>query len=138
MYTLVYVSRAAQPFPDDQLDKILEQSRRNNGKLGITGLLLFKDGNFMQFLEGPKDSVLELLAKIKVDPRHHGLMVLSQQEHAQREFVSWAMAFERLDNTYSPPPGFTDLWELPFTSEEFLVEPTRCLEFLLSFKKLAS
>jgi hypothetical protein len=136
MYYLVYVSTAAKPMRDEDLEKILEVSRPHNKKLSITGLLLYKEENFMQFLEGPKEAVLELLGKIKEDPRHHSLIVLEQQVHSERQFASWSMSFERLDPATMPAPkGFSDLWELPFSSEEFLTDPTRSLQFLLSFKR---
>jgi len=51
---LVYVSSATELFSDTQLENLLLRSRQNNSTLGITGMLLYKDGNFMQCLEGPK------------------------------------------------------------------------------------
>ncbi len=136
MFTVVYVSTAAESFKEEELEKILEVSRRKNAALGITGLLLYKDGTFMQFLEGPKEPVLKLLSVIRDDPRHHSMIVISQEEHREREFESWSMAFERLYPKEEPAPaGFTDVWELPFSCDEYLSEPTRAMEFLLSFKE---
>ncbi len=136
MYTAVYVSTATELFKDDELHQLLEASRRKNALLDITGLLLYKDGSFMQFLEGPKEPVLKLLSVIRDDPRHHSMIVILQEEHRGREFEAWSMAFERLYPKEEPAPaGFTDLWELPFSCDEYLSDPTRAMGFLLSFKE---
>ncbi len=126
----------ASGVPNEELEKILKESRQHNAQASITGLLLYDGKNFMQFLEGPKQAVLDLLAKIKRDPRHHLMMVIFQQEHPEREFASWSMGFKRLLPKKIPAlEGLNDLWELPFSSEQFLTNPTRSLEFLLSFKE---
>jgi hypothetical protein len=139
IFAVVYVSTAVAPFGDEELKKLLTESRISNCKVGITGLLLYREGNFMQFLEGPKDAVLETLARIKTDPRHHSMIFLTQQAQERREFASWSMGFERLDLYNTPAPdGFTDLWELPFSCDEFLTNPTRTLQFLLTFKETVS
>jgi hypothetical protein len=135
MFSLVYVSTSVKLFSDTELEGILQESRAWNKDFGITGLLLYKEGNFMQFLEGPKETVLKLLGRIKTDPRHHSMIIINQQENAQRHFESWSMGFERIPSgREEAPAGFTDLWELPFSSDEFLSDPTRCLKFLMSFR----
>jgi hypothetical protein len=134
MYSLVYVSTAAKLYTDEDLDDILRVSRSWNRKVNITGLLLYKEGYFMQFLEGPKGEVLDLLTKIKADSRHHSMIVIFQKDQGEREFDNWSMGFDRLGPGNEPPPGFTDLWELPFNSEQFLADPTRALQLLFSFK----
>src|ERR1700683_2215540 len=95
MFLAIYVSTANKLFSDQELAELLEQSRKANRDKGITGLLLYKDGCFMQFLEGAREDVLFLLNKIKVDPRHHGVIVVLQDEHGVREFSDWAMAFHK-------------------------------------------
>jgi Sensors of blue-light using FAD len=51
MIQLVYVSSSVKPFCDNELLQLLERCRRNNDKLGITGMLLYKNGDFMQALD---------------------------------------------------------------------------------------
>ena len=60
MFHLVYASSALQPFTKPELQALLEQARQKNAKLGVTGMLLYKDGNFMQVLEGEKETVRKL------------------------------------------------------------------------------
>ena len=55
MFYLIYVSSAIKLMHDDELLLLLEKARENNSRLGITGMLLYKEGNFMQMLEGGKE-----------------------------------------------------------------------------------
>lgn len=97
MLSLVYVSSATQLFSDDDLKALLEQSRNKNTRLGLTGLLLHKDGNFMQVLEGEEEAVLQIYATIQGDLRHHGILELTRQQIQEREFASWSMGFKNLN-----------------------------------------
>jgi hypothetical protein len=137
MYTVIYVSSAVELFPEGELEKLLEKARLNNHSLGVTGMLLYKDGNFMQMLEGPKEAVLGLLVKIEADPRHRGILRLLQQERTEREFSDWAMGFKRLESKSAGElPGHSDFLDLPLNSEEFLQNPSKSLKLLLNFKKI--
>jgi hypothetical protein len=135
MFFAVYVSSAVRLFNNTELAELLEVSRRNNAKAEITGMLLYKDGNFMQFLEGPKENVCSLLERIKEDPRHRGMIVLMQAEHEARDFSDWSMGFKTLDDDELPSlPGYSDFLDLPLTSEQFLLNPSKSLRLLLTFK----
>jgi hypothetical protein len=136
MFLAVYVSLAVRPLREDELVALLETSRRNNALTGITGLLLYKDGNFMEFLEGSREEVCALLETIRLDPRHRNMIVLLQQEQPGREFPEWSMAFQRLDGGSLPDiPGYSDFLDLPLTSEEFLMNPSKCLRLLHSCRE---
>lgn len=71
---------------------ILEQSRHNNAIDGVTGLLWTDGIRFLQVLEGPADSVAATYARIGKDPRHQGIVVLSDKMLDAREFGQWSMA----------------------------------------------
>lgn len=88
---LLYASRAAGPLPTHLLDDILAQSRRNNPKLGVTGLLCVSDDVFIQVLEGGRDEVCELYNAIVRDVRHAHVRLLSYEEIAERAFGAWTM-----------------------------------------------
>ena len=135
MYFLIYVSSAVKHFSEKELIELLEHSRVNNHQKDITGMLLYKDGNFMQFLEGPKEHVLATMEKIKQDPRHRGIITLLQQEHDSREFTEWAMGFKKLESEANlNVPGYSEFLDLPLTSEQFLLQPSKTLRLLLNFK----
>jgi hypothetical protein len=136
LFQLAYVSSAVTTFSDSELEELLKKSRRNNEASGLTGMLLYKDGNFMQFLEGPKNAVVESMSKIKADPRHHGVIVLLHEYKAERDFAEWSMGFRKLDNASDENlAGRSDFLDHPLTSEEFVSNPTRSLQLLRSFRK---
>jgi Sensors of blue-light using FAD len=65
-----------KPFSTEELTDLLRKSRDNNAALGITGMLLYKDGNFMQVLEGDEERVRALATKVSQDRRHRGFIQL--------------------------------------------------------------
>jgi hypothetical protein len=95
MRQLLYISNTSRNFPDDQLELILEQSRRNNPLQNVTGLLLYLDGAFLQVLEGPAENVQKIYEKICTDKRHWNTLVMLDRD-APRAFADWSMGFERL------------------------------------------
>jgi hypothetical protein len=95
MRQLLYVSNTAQHVGVGELDDILTASRRNNALLGITGLLLFIDGGFLQMLEGEERAVRELYARVAADPRHINPQLMLDREVPVRAFPEWSMGFER-------------------------------------------
>ncbi len=76
-----------------EIARILETSLTNNAAMHITGAMTAGNGQFVQILEGPADSVDRLLARIEGDPRHSGVEILSRREVAARSFGSWSMAY---------------------------------------------
>jgi hypothetical protein len=88
---LLYASRAAEPLTGPVVDSILEQSRANNPKAGITGVLCFSDDLFIQALEGGRDEVCKLYNTIVRDRRHLNVRILSFEEIRERRFGSWTM-----------------------------------------------
>lgn len=73
---------------------MLDKARVKNEKLGITGCLLFYEGDFIQYLEGNQIKVLELYDEIKKDERHRDIELISYAEREGREFERWDMAYE--------------------------------------------
>ena len=93
MLRLVYTSKPYGSLEDSVLDGLLEQARRKNYKSGITGVLHFGNGSFIQVLEGPEIEVINLYAKITVDPRHRNCTILSIHLIQERLFGNWSMGF---------------------------------------------
>lgn len=87
----LYASRATGPVSAAVMDRILEQSRRNNVKLGITGLLCVSDNVYIQVLEGGRDEVCDLYNRIILDDRHTHVRLLNFGEISERHFGSWTM-----------------------------------------------
>jgi hypothetical protein len=90
---LVYVSTAVARPTEAELEALLDEARGRNLEAGITGLLLYNDGNFVQAIEGPPAAIERLWQSLQRDPRHRGITVILDQEDHEREFGQWAMAF---------------------------------------------
>ena len=88
---LLYASRAQAPMDQDALQAILRQSKSHNPALGVTGVLCYSDGIFIQALEGGRATVNRLYLKIAADPRHHDVVLLSYEEIGERRFAGWSM-----------------------------------------------
>jgi len=99
MYYLLYVSRETCKMDGAQLREILTIARQRNKASNISGMLLYKNGRFMQLLEGPKDAVRSLMDKVILDQRHQDLMILEEDFEDQRQFPDWAMAFKCMDDS---------------------------------------
>ena len=136
MYSLVYVSSATVTFSDDDLRALLDQSRRDNAAKQISGILLYKGGNFMQLLEGDVAHVKELYSKITLDRRHTGSLVLLRTHSDERMFPDWSMAFRDLnDKSVTSLPGFSPFLNTAFDSREFSENPSRAQALLQYFKQ---
>lgn len=90
---IVYCSSAPCLLSQDEILDILRASRRNNAAVGVTGALLYADGNFMQALEGPDVAVNAVYARVRADPRHRQIITLLDAPVAARSFADWAMGF---------------------------------------------
>jgi hypothetical protein len=88
---LLYASRSAAPLTTSLVDSLLEKSRANNPRQGITGILCFSEDLFIQVLEGGRDEVCELFNAIVRDDRHRNVRILIYEEIRERRFGSWTM-----------------------------------------------
>ena len=135
MLSLIYVSSSIKLLSDAELLDILKVSRENNASEEITGLLLYKSENFMQVLEGPDEVVDALYEKIKADPRHKGVSIISREQISARQFSAWEMAFQNLDNpTIKNEPGYSQFLQDEFTADIYLQNPLRAYIMLLTFR----
>lgn len=111
--SLVYMSVAEDDLTDAQLVALLHEARLKNEALGVSGLLVAKDGRFMQVLEGPEWSVEDRFAVIQRDARHHDVRSLSRETIDARRFDGWSMAFASpSDADVRDEPGFSPFLEL--------------------------
>ncbi|TDK24422.1 BLUF domain-containing protein [Luteimonas aestuarii] len=90
---LLYRSRQAYEFGTDDLLRLLLAARRYNGAQGVTGLLLFREGLFMQLLEGARTDVEMLYARIAQDPRHREVEMLQIADGVERMMPGWQMGY---------------------------------------------
>ena len=87
---LLYASRATDS-SCAATDAILAQSRSHNPAAGITGILCYGGGIFLQALEGGRNPVSELYGHIQKDARHKDVVLLHYEEISERCFGGWTM-----------------------------------------------
>ena len=87
---LLYASRAIDTSAD-AIEAILTQSRLHNPECGITGILCYGGGIFLQAIEGGRMAVSELYGHIQKDPRHRDVVLLHYEEISERRFGGWTM-----------------------------------------------
>lgn len=88
---LTYASRAAEWLSREDLREIARAAQTRNRKLGVTGLLLYVEGDFLQVLEGPASAVDRLYELIENDPRNKWVTRLSTERIIRRAFEDWSM-----------------------------------------------
>ena len=95
------------------IDDILKVSHRNNERDDITGLLIYKDGCFIQLLEGDEIAVEETLTRISQDPRHLGMVTIYDRtaDDEKRSFENWSLAAVEVNRA-----ALTD----PLVAEQFM------------------
>ena len=88
---LMYASRAVPAVDQEELIAILRKSKANNPSLGVTGVLCFSEGIFLQVLEGGRSAVNKLYNRIAGDSRHNDVTLLCYEEIGERSFAGWSM-----------------------------------------------
>ncbi len=99
IYYLIYSSFATANFSNEELLDLLEVSQNHNKNDGITGMLYYYDGSFIQLLEGEETKVLLTYERICSDKRHRSVVMLKNGFVNNRFFFDWAMSFKRLSST---------------------------------------
>jgi hypothetical protein len=138
MLSLTYISTASTPFEPEQITALLLQSRENNERRGLTGMLLFKDGRFMQVLEGAAEDVRERYTVISADPRHTDVKTLLDESIEHRRFPQWSMGFPHpADAELREAPGYDSFFETPAGRRNSWEDPSRAQLLLDWFRRTA-
>ena len=117
MYSLTYVSSATGLLDEAALGEMLREIRPKNEALGLTGLLLYSNGNIIQVLEGPQDAVELTFRTIEADPRHRGVLVLLREQIESRAFSDWSMGFHAVSaEDLASVPGYNGFIRQPATA----------------------
>ncbi|MYN02012.1 blue light sensor protein [Pseudoduganella sp. DS3] len=125
---LLYASRAVYGADTATINAILQKARLHNPDAGITGVLCHSQHYFLQLLEGGRDQVNQLYARILRDQRHSDVTLLHYEEIQERHYSGWVMGQTNLDKLnaatvlrYSPLPVF-DPYAMPASSTLALIE----------------
>ena len=108
---VIYISSATSLMSDDDLSLLLNQARKNNRYLNLTGMLLYCEGSFIQVLEGQKDTLENLFARILRDSRHRNCQLLLRNPIETRLFEDWYMGFKSISHQqFEDLPGYVDFF----------------------------
>ena len=113
---LTYKSVATATPRANDIDLLARRARARNRSLGVTGMLLFENGSFLQTLEGPPDALKTLWSSIQQDSRHNHIEVLSEHIVTARIFSEWDLLVdgrfddspERAGQTGTVPPAVAE------------------------------
>lgn len=134
VFQLVYTSCATEEFWPDDLFRLVEKSRAKNGPRGLTGMLLFRDGRFLQLLEGDEPAVRDCFSMVQRDPRHKSVQVLMTGTSEKRDFPEWTMGFEQPGDGWHLPPEWSSILENDFSADAISRNPSEAKDLLLSFR----
>lgn len=90
---LIYASSPSKDYSPPEIVKIVNSARKNNPKLGVTGILCFDNKFFIQWIEGPRDNINKLFQVISADSRHENITILEYCYIHARHFEDWSMAY---------------------------------------------
>jgi len=96
MYYIIYSSYTSLPFNDEALRTLLVKAREKNQQMGVTGMMLYFDGKFIQLIEGDEKTVKQLYETIFDDPRHDRNIILREGVTETRFFSEWSMSFKSI------------------------------------------
>ncbi|MBK6660021.1 MAG: BLUF domain-containing protein [Proteobacteria bacterium] len=96
MIHCIYASTASRAYRPQELTDMLNDARARNLARGVSGILLYIDGNFFQVLEGEASVVDALYARIARDERHTRVTTIMREPIARRAFADWSMGFAEL------------------------------------------
>lgn len=101
-YAISYVSSAHKDLTVEEVNQILKQTNKFNKSQNITGILLFNERNFFQLIEGEKKTVLDLYARIALDPRHHNIIQFLEKPVSRPSFDGYLTDFITDNKKYEP------------------------------------
>lgn len=93
LQAVVYVSTATRLMGATQLESLLVESRDLNLESGVTGVLLYSNGVFMQHFEGAEAAMRTTYERIRGSRRHKDIVELLNEPVARRSFPDWQMGF---------------------------------------------
>lgn len=133
---IVYVSFAQNNLSEKELKHLLREIRKKNAEQGITGLLLYNDGSFIQVIEGSEEVIHRVFTSISKDNRHTNVVKLLEEPIDHRAFPDWSMGFRQIsDKQSSSIPGFSDFMHRENPAQTIRSSTEQVIYLLNSFRK---
>ncbi|GAA4270756.1 BLUF domain-containing protein [Aquimarina gracilis] len=132
-YTISYVSTVSPDLSETDIADLMSYVKQHNNFLDITGILIYSDGNFLQVLEGEKETVKILFERIKKDPRHYNIIKMLDKEIKDNAFSKYHSSFTVISGHYS----HTELQQFLKKEENYNPEHFKSISYLTQkFMKL--
>lgn len=134
MIHLIYISSATRAMGEQDLLDLLAQSRSRNTRQHVTGMLLYRDGAFLQVLEGERVDVKEIYRSITMDDRNTGHYLIANEAITDRNFPTWSMGFK--DLTTCPADeleGYSDIFGKGASPDKIAKYKDMAVSLLLKF-----
>ena len=74
-----------------QLDRILAHGGARNIALGVASVIIVDGERFLQVLEGSREAVRQVYARIDADPRHKAPTVITRAQTLRQRFEAWSL-----------------------------------------------
>ena len=134
MIRIVYMSSATRDADEDALLELLAQCRERNKRKNVTGMLLYRDGAFLQVLEGKAQDVDQIYGAILMDNRNTGHYLIERKEISARQFPDWSMGFRDLTHYRADElEGYSEILEKGKTPEDIPNYKDMAVALLLKF-----
>lgn len=118
MRSLIFFSTAKVAMTEDELTALGRECATNDLHVGITGMLLHKNGDFLQVIEGANSVIRDMYARILADPRHYNIRTIRDHSIDHRGFDGPAVGFKNLDTAPADTPFLN-----PFSYQAFAADP---------------
>lgn len=96
--TICYISDSIEYESLDKLKTLYLKAKANNQVNNITGVLIYKNQNFLQVLEGEETIVDATFNRIKLDSRHKNIFKVINTYVDERIFEDYNFGFTIIDN----------------------------------------
>lgn len=135
---LVYVSKTSHSFQAKDLEALAHRSQENNAKVGITGLLLYSPGFFLQLIEGEETAIEKLYRIIQQDKRHTKAKCLVKRVVSKRSFPEWDMGLVNFTQTqtdmdWAKKKRLEDMFNAYTENEHYTDDQNLAFDVLLEF-----
>ncbi|WP_348944342.1 BLUF domain-containing protein [Chitinibacter sp. FCG-7] len=97
---LTYISHSKKHLTEDMRMQLMRECQVRNAHNNITGLLLYQQGFFLQYIEGEPEMVRAVFGRIERDQRHENVELISEDVLMARRFPNWTMFFRDYDFIY--------------------------------------
>lgn len=118
-HCIIYISEATANLSEPALLTLLQQARAEHQHAQLTGLLVYREGRFLQIMEGPEAPLREFFSRVASDPRHGKLELLADGPKPSPDFQQWHMSFAcAMPQRCAQLPGYLSVEELLAVAED--------------------